>query len=67
MAVDTASTVVAAGTWTTGEWETAGDGVYYARVLLGDLDPGIGTWDVWLKIVDSAQTPIRYVGKLVLT
>lgn len=52
----------AAATWEPGGTRTiAGDAYYLARVLVGTgSDIGAltaGSWDVWVKVVDSPETP----------
>jgi hypothetical protein len=55
-------------TWLSGSWETVGSN-YFARVLVGPtggvvtLTAGT-TYDVWMKITDSPEIPVRLVGKL---
>ncbi|RSM73434.1 hypothetical protein DMH04_41215 [Kibdelosporangium aridum] len=50
--------------WTSGDWVGT-----QARILVG---PGgavtltKGTWDVWLKITDSPEIPVRKVDQLVV-
>ena len=53
--------------WIAGTWETV-SGTYYARVLVGPdghaLD--VGSYIVWLKVVDNPEEPVRKAGKLVI-
>jgi hypothetical protein len=51
-------------TWHTGSWDTV-SGVYYAMVLVGDgwsLAPD--TYAVFVRIVDSPETPVMHAGYL---
>ena len=62
--------VPAAGDWTAGSWETWPVGVHVAQVLVGadgTITVPAGEYDVWVKIVDVAETPIRQVGTLIVT
>jgi hypothetical protein len=56
------------GDWETGTWENGGP-PYYAHVLAGvgqTIDPTAGTYDLWLKLTDSPEIPIRLAGKVVV-
>ena len=58
-------------TWYAGSWETIG-GQYFARVLVGPGVGGVvtltaGTWNVWCKITDNPEIPVRLVGTLTVT
>ena len=49
-------------TWITGDW-AAGN----ARILVGPSGAaplGKGVWDVWLKVTDSPEVPVRLIGQL---
>ncbi len=55
------------GDWKTGSWETS-LGKYYARLEVG---PGstvgaktAGKYDLWIKITDSPEAPVRKVGRV---
>lgn len=60
------------GDWRGGSWETltsAGSVVYLAVCQVG---PGgavltVGTWYVWVKVVDNPDIPVRQVGLLQIT
>lgn len=56
--------------WVAGSWET-GSGRYFARALVGpdggDVDPGDGTWAVWVRITRNPERIARNVGVLVIT
>lgn len=57
------------GDWVAGSWET-GRGRYWARVLVGpagDIDPGDGTWAVWVKIARSPETIVASPGRIHVT
>lgn len=50
----------------TGSWETI-DGIAYAKCLVGPtggLALAAGQYDVWIKITDSPEIPVRKVGTL---
>lgn len=54
-----------AGDWKVASWEADGAGGWLARCLVGPggaVTLAAGTYDVWLKIVDSPELPIRRVG-----
>jgi hypothetical protein len=56
------------GEWVPGGWETVG-AKYYARVLVGpdgDKILGVGNYEVWSKVIDNPEHPVRKVGKLVI-
>lgn len=56
-------------TWVAGSWETAGD-TYYGRVLVGPtgtINPGDGTWWLWIRVTDSPEKPVRRVGRIRIT
>ena len=64
-------TGVAPSTWLTGSWETVSS-TYFARVLVGPTGgvfaPSAGvTYDVWVKITDAPEVPVRKVGTLTAT
>jgi hypothetical protein len=43
---------------------------YKARVLIGpagDVDLGDGTFDVWVRITDQVEVPVRLAGGLTIT
>jgi hypothetical protein len=55
-----------------GSWETS-NSVYYARCLVGPnvstaagWPSQVGTWTVWVKIVDNPETPILSVDTLIV-
>jgi hypothetical protein len=53
------------GDWIAGSWESDGAGGWQARVLVGpsgDTQLAAGIWDVWLKVIDSPEVPVRKVG-----
>jgi len=61
----------AGGDWKTGEWETdpAVSPVYYARILIGPSGETLadGKYNVWLKIANSPEIPVRKIGVLTIT
>lgn len=58
--------------WVEGEWETSTDRIW-ARILVsgtgggGTLEIADGTWDLWIRITDSPETPARKVGPIRMT
>lgn len=59
---------VAPSTWVAGTWEIGGP-PYYAHVIAGvgqTLDPAAGTYDLWLRLTDTPEIPIRLTGKVVV-
>lgn len=59
--------------WVDGDWEIDPSGpTYYARVLVGAggvpaVPLALGTYQVWLRILDDPEHPIRVVGVLKIT
>ena len=58
------ATGVAPTVWFSGSWETTTAGTYIARVLVGPASGVVtlvaGTdYDVWVKITDSPEVPVR--------
>ena len=62
-------------TWHTGSWEdllvpdVETGATHAARVLVGTTTGGgvvlaAGSFGVWVKVTDSPEVPIRYVGRL---
>lgn len=66
------SAIPAPGDWKTASWETDSTTVpatYKARCLVGatgavTLTPGV--YQVWVKLTDSPETPVRQAGPLVV-
>jgi hypothetical protein len=59
----------AGGDWVSGSWEPDGSGGWLARTLVG---PGakvlpVGTYEVWVKVADNPEVPVRSVGVLQVT
>jgi hypothetical protein len=56
--------------WHIGSWDTAPGG-YLAQCLVGPGAGGtvlaLGTYQIWLKIVDNPEVPVRPVGLLAIT
>jgi hypothetical protein len=54
-----------AGDWVTGSWE-AGGPPYVARALVGPGAKvlGKGNYDVWVKVTDSPEVPVKKSGFL---
>lgn len=55
--------------WVTGSWETD-NGRYYARVNTGpdgDVNPGDGTWTLWVRVTRAPEIPVTAAGTVVIT
>lgn len=55
--------------WKASSWESTG-GNYWARCLVGPsgtVTLADGNYDVWVKITDSPEIPVRKVGSLSIT
>jgi len=57
----------ASGDWKAAVWDSAGGGRYFAQCLIGPggtvvLAPGV--WNVWVKITDSPEVPVRLSGQI---
>lgn len=56
------------GDWNTGSWITTGSGTYQAQVLVGPSNGGVslavGLYNVWIRITDSPEIPIRVIDLL---
>lgn len=54
--------------WKTGSWQTDPGPTYWAQCLVGPANGGVvlavGSYVVWLKIVDNPEVPVRQVGIL---
>lgn len=51
-------------TWYPGQWQTVG-GVYYAECLVGGAVPvAHGTYEVFVKVTDSPEIPMKSAGLL---
>lgn len=59
------------GDWHTGTWAVAGNGAYFAQVLVGPANGGVplteGTYTVWLQILDNPEVPTEPVGELTIS
>jgi hypothetical protein len=52
--------------WADAGWQTIDDD-YFARVLVGpdgDINPGVGDFDILVKITDSPEVPVLRAGLL---
>ena len=72
-AVSFAFTMVGSGVdptnWASGIWESY-NGIFSALGLVGPNGGtvlGVGVYDVWVKITDSPEVPVRKVGQLTVT
>lgn len=57
------------GDWKTASWETV-SGIYYARCLVGPagtITLAANLYDVWVKVTDTPETPVRKAGQLEIT
>lgn len=65
-------TVPGTSDWKAGSWEKTGaiaSNTFqcWARCLVGpsgSANPGVGVWDVWVKIFDNPETPVIYAGQV---
>ena len=67
MAFTAVGTSPVSGNWRAGSWETY-TGLYFARCLVG-ASPGtgalaVGFYNVWLKVTDNPEVPIKLAGTL---
>jgi hypothetical protein len=69
MAFPVAGVAPVSADWKTASWETV-SGLYFARCTVG---PGgtvvlvVGLYDVWVKITDNPEIPVRLAGQLQIT
>lgn len=60
------------GDWNSGSWDSylpAGS-QYVAKILVGpnaSVNPGVGTWVVWMKITDNPEIPVVEVALLTIS
>lgn len=56
--------------WVLGSWETTAGG-YLAQVLVGPDLGGtplqLGSYNMWIQIIDTSEKPVRQVGRLKIT
>lgn len=56
--------------WHTGSWATTGSITYLAQVLVGPANSGVslvaGVYNVWIKITDSPEVPVRQIDVLTI-
>ena len=53
--------------WHAGTWETAGTGVYYARLLVGPVGGLVlaaAAYTMWVRITDNPEVPALEAGPL---
>jgi hypothetical protein len=60
------------GDWNTGSWDTylPVGSAYIAKILVGpaaSVNPGVGTWVVWVKITDNPEIPVRQAMLLTIS
>jgi hypothetical protein len=59
--------------WKTGSWQTvtsSGGPVFLAQCLVGPsgaAELAAGTYNIWLKVTDNPEVPVRQVGLLQIT
>ena len=69
----TATQVPGNSDWVSGSWETGTASLLYpytARCLVGPagtINPGLGTFYMYLKITDSPEIPVLIAGQLQIT
>ena len=70
MAFMKSGAIPGSGDWHAASWETAGT-VYYTRCLVGPANGGVvlapGTWNIWVKVADSPEVPVRSPAQLQIT
>lgn len=54
--------------WHPGTWQTDPGSTYWAQCLVGPANGGVvlavGSYGIWLKIVDNPEVPVKQVGIL---
>ena len=66
----TATQVPGSSDWVAGSWDTVTSNLLYpysAKCLVGPagvIDPGIGTYVVYMKITDNPEVPVLIAGQL---
>jgi hypothetical protein len=60
------------GDWNPGSWDTylPSGSAYIAKILIGpnsSVNPGVGTWVVWVKITDNPEVPVCEALLLTIT
>lgn len=60
--------------WHNGSWVTTTTGGYQAQILVGPANGGVtpgggatGLYNVWIKITDSPEVPVRQIDLLSIT
>lgn len=58
--------------WHLGSWETIAPDTYLAQILVGPGSGGIPlaagtTYQIWVKVTDNPEQPVRQVGLLKIT
>jgi hypothetical protein len=57
--------------WHTGTWATTGTNTYLAQILVGPANSGVpltaGTYNVWIKITDNPEVPVKQIDLLEIT
>lgn len=59
--------------WKVGSWETDASSTptrYFARCLIGPSGTATltdGSYDVWVRVADGTETPVRRVGRIIVT
>jgi len=73
--LNTASNIqtTAPSSWVAASWETGGttqSPIYVAKCLVGPggtFVPSTATYWIWMKITDTPEIPVLFVGQLVVT
>jgi hypothetical protein len=66
----TATQVPQSGDWVTGVWETESSNILYPYLALclvgpaGTINPGIGTYVVYIRIQDNPEVPVLIAGQI---
>ena len=58
------------GDWKTASWETTPQNAYYAKCLVGSggaVTLAAGRYDIWVKVTDSPEVPVKLAGQLLVT
>ena len=70
MAFPVTNVVPVSGDWKSASWETTPTGAYYARCLVGPggtVTLAAGRYDIWIRVSDSPEVPVKQAGQLLIT
>ena len=63
--------VNAPGTFNPGSWDVTAQGIFLAQCLVGPGAGGVvlapGTYQVWVRVTDNPEVPIKPAGTLTIT